>query len=304
MAPAQGKRRKISPRFGFPKFNPSSSQSSRPSPPEQHMRTDHLETRRALAVGNLSNENPGGTQINESDGPDRGNPSRDETAGSSLTRPTNSDPAPAEKRDGPADAGNGKPGSPQGTAGDATKSSYERPHVEAASGTGGNRQDEYRSTGLLSEGPNIAGSDLARPKVSEAPEKDGVSGQDKATEPPADREANSAGTWTKRPTPKGYIDLRERGRTHHNDVGSSLARDLSLAIMTVVVNHLNAMMVQYKAVGIVPEHLPPFRFDQVRGIRLEGHPTDAEIAAASDEERRRYKESMKGYYFTEPEAKK
>lgn len=74
--------------------------------------------------------------------------------------------------------------------------------------------------------------------------------------------------------------------------------------MTVVVNRLNAMMVQYKAVGIVPKHLPPFLFDQVRGIGLKGHPTDAEIAAASDEERRRYKEAMKEYYFTEPEAKK
>ncbi|KAK9442277.1 hypothetical protein VB005_03335 [Metarhizium brunneum] len=74
--------------------------------------------------------------------------------------------------------------------------------------------------------------------------------------------------------------------------------------MTVVVNRLNAMMVQYKAVGIVPKHLPPFRFDEVGGIRLEGHPKDVEIAAASDEERRRYKEAMKGYYFTEPEAKK
>lgn len=193
MEPAQGKRRKISPRFGFPKFNTSSSQSSRPGPPEQPMRTDHLETRRALAVGNLSNENPGGGQIHESDGPDRGNPSRDETTGSSPTRLTNSDPSSAEKRDGPANAGNGKPGSPQGTAGDATKASYKRRHVEAESGTGGNRQDEYRSTGLLSEGPNITGSELARPKESEAAEKDGVSGQEKVTEPSVDQEANSAG---------------------------------------------------------------------------------------------------------------
>ncbi|KID81016.1 hypothetical protein MAJ_11436, partial [Metarhizium majus ARSEF 297] len=201
------------------------------------MRTDHLEIRRALAVGNPSNGNPGGSQIHQSDGPDRGNPSRDETVGSSLTRLTNSDPPPAEKRDRPADAGNGKPGSPQGTAGDAIKPTDERRHVEAASGTGGNRQDEDRSTGLASEGPNIPGSDLARPKGSEAAEKDGVSAQEKVTEPPADQEANSAGTWTNRPTPKGYINLRERGRTHHNDVGSSLARDLWLAIMPVVVDH-------------------------------------------------------------------
>ncbi|QLI71610.1 uncharacterized protein G6M90_00g083140 [Metarhizium brunneum] len=158
------------------------------------MRTDHLETRRALAVGNLLNENPGGGQIHESDGPDRGNPSRDETTGFSPTRLTNSGPSSAEKSDGPANAGNGRPGSPQGTAGDATKSSYKRPHVEAESGTGSNCQDEYRSTGLLSEGPKIAGSDLARLKESEAAEKDGVSGQDKVTEPPVDQEANSAGT--------------------------------------------------------------------------------------------------------------